>query len=64
MTDSLGRKIDFKNTVIIMTSNVGTRKLKEFGGIGFSTISKKENLDEHTKNVLEKSLKRHLLQNF
>ena len=59
MTDSLGRKIDFKNTVIIMTSNVGTRKLKEFGaGIGFSTISKKENLDEHTKSVLEKSLKK------
>ena len=43
MTDSLGRKIDFKNTVIIMTSNVGTRKLKEFGaGIGFSTISKRK----------------------
>ena len=59
MTDSLGRKIDFKNTVIIMTSNIGTRKLKEFGaGIGFSTTSKKENLDEHTKSVLENSLKK------
>ena len=59
MTDSLGRKIDFKNTVIIMTSNIGTRKLKEFGvGIGFSTASKKENLDEHTKSVLENSLKK------
>ena len=59
MTDSLGRKIDFKNTVIIMTSNVGTRKLKEFGaGIGFSTNSKKENLDEHTKSVLNNSLKK------
>ena len=59
MTDSLGRKIDFKNTVIIMTSNVGTRKLKEFGaGIGFSTTTKKENLDEHTKSVLENSLKK------
>ena len=59
MTDSLGRKIDFKNTVIIMTSNVGTRKLKEFGaGIGFSTTAKKENLDEHTKSVLENSLKK------
>ncbi len=59
MTDSLGRKIDFKNTVIIMTSNIGTRKLKEFGsGIGFSTTSKKENLDEHTKSVLNNSLKK------
>ena len=59
MTDSLGRKIDFKNTVIIMTSNIGTRKLKEFGaGIGFSTTSKKDNLDEHTKSVLENSLKK------
>ena len=59
ITDSLGRKVNFKNTVIIMTSNVGTRKLKDFGaGIGFSTTAKKNNFDDHTKSVLEKSLKK------
>ncbi|MAC85851.1 MAG: Clp protease ClpC [Flavobacteriales bacterium] len=59
LTDSLGRKIDFKNTIIIMTSNIGTRKLKEFGsGVGFSTSARKSNLDEHTKSVLEGSLKK------
>jgi len=59
ITDSLGRRVDFKNTVIIMTSNVGTRKLKDFGaGIGFSTTAKKNNFDEHTKSVLENSLKK------
>ena len=59
ITDSLGRKVNFKNTVIIMTSNVGTRKLKDFGaGIGFSTTAKKNNFDEHTKGVLENSLKK------
>ena len=59
ITDSLGRKVNFKNTVIIMTSNVGTRKLKDFGaGIGFSTTSNKNNFDDHTKSVLEKSLKK------
>ena len=41
LTDSLGRKVDFRNTVIIMTSNVGTRKLKDFGtGVGFNTAAK------------------------
>ena len=59
LTDSLGRKIDFKNTIIIMTSNIGTRKLKEFGsGVGFSTQAKKNNLDEYTKSVIEASLKK------
>jgi ATP-dependent Clp protease ATP-binding subunit ClpC len=59
LTDSLGRKIDFKNTIIIMTSNIGTRKLKEFGsGVGFSTAAKKSNLDEYTKSVIEGSLKK------
>jgi ATP-dependent Clp protease ATP-binding subunit ClpC len=59
LTDSLGRKIDFKNTLIIMTSNIGTRKLKEFGaGVGFSTSSRKSNLDEYTKSVIEGSLKK------
>ena len=59
LTDSLGRKIDFKNTIIIMTSNVGTRKLKEFGtGVGFSTAARKSNFDEYTKSVIEGSLKK------
>ena len=59
LTDSLGRKIDFKNTIIIMTSNVGTRKLKEFGsGVGFSTSARKNNLDEYSKSIIEGSLKK------
>ena len=59
LTDSLGRKIDFKNTIIIMTSNVGSRKLKDFGtGVGFSTKARKDNLDEYTKSVIEGSLKK------
>ena len=59
LTDSLGRKINFKNTIIIMTSNIGTRKLKDFGsGVGFNTSARKSNLDEHTKSVLEGSLKK------
>ncbi len=60
MTDSLGRKIDFKNTIIIMTSNVGTKKLKDFGsGVGFSSSqNKEESLNEHAKGILESSLKK------
>jgi len=59
LTDSLGRKIDFKNTIIIMTSNIGTRKLKEFGtGVGFSTSARKKNLDEYSKSIIEGSLKK------
>ena len=59
MTDSLGRKISFKNTIIIMTSNIGARQLKDFGqGIGFSTSSKQENVANHSKGVIEKALKR------
>ncbi len=59
MTDSLGRKISFKNTIIIMTSNIGARQLKDFGqGIGFNTSAKKENMDSHSKGVIEKALKR------
>src|SRR5437773_10166363 len=47
LTDSLGRKIDFKNTIIIMTSNIGARQLKDFGqGVGFGTQAKKEGVEE------------------
>jgi ATP-dependent Clp protease ATP-binding subunit ClpC len=59
LTDGLGRKIDFKNTMIIMTSNIGARQLKDFGdGVGFATASRTQNLDENNKAVIEKSLKR------
>jgi ATP-dependent Clp protease ATP-binding subunit ClpC len=59
LTDGLGRKIDFKNTLIIMTSNIGARDLKEFGqGVGFATRTKTENALEHNKAVVSKALKR------
>ena len=58
LTDGLGRKVDFKNTLIIMTSNIGVKKLKDFGqGVGFATASRQENADEHTKAVIDKALK-------
>ncbi|MCX7728512.1 MAG: AAA family ATPase, partial [Bacteroidia bacterium] len=59
LTDSLGRKIDFKNTVIIMTSNIGARQLKDFGqGVGFTTSAKKENVEEHNRSVIENALRK------
>ncbi len=59
LTDSLGRKVDFKNTLIIMTSNIGARDLKDFGtGVGFATKAKNDSSDEYSKNVISKALKR------
>jgi ATP-dependent Clp protease ATP-binding subunit ClpC len=59
LTDGLGRKVDFKNTLIIMTSNIGVRQLKDFGaGVGFATQSRTDNQDEANKAVIEKALKR------
>lgn len=59
LTDGMGRKIDFKNTLIIMTSNIGVRQLKEFGsGVGFATSAKTTKVDENNKSVIEKALKR------
>lgn len=59
LTDGLGRKVDFKNTLIIMTSNIGARQLKDFGdGVGFATGAKMRNIDENNKAVIEKALKR------
>ncbi len=59
LTDGLGRKVDFKNTLIIMTSNIGVRQLKDFGaGVGFATASRIENEDEANKAVIEKALKK------
>jgi ATP-dependent Clp protease ATP-binding subunit ClpC len=59
LTDGLGRKVDFKNTLIIMTSNIGARQLKDFGqGIGFGTSAKRESAEDHSKSVIESALKR------
>ncbi len=59
MTDSNGRKIDFRNTVIIMTSNIGSRQLKDFGtGVGFGTHNKQESKDRESKMVIEGQLKK------
>jgi ATP-dependent Clp protease ATP-binding subunit ClpC len=59
LTDSLGRKIDFKNTIIIMTSNIGARQLKDFGqGVGFGTQTRVESVEESNKGVVENALKK------
>jgi ATP-dependent Clp protease ATP-binding subunit ClpC len=59
MTDSMGRKIDFKNTVIIMTSNIGARQLQDFGvGVGFGTTSRTTQEDDSKKGIIEAALKK------
>ncbi len=59
MTDSLGRNIDFKNTIIIMTSNIGARQLQDFGtGVGFGTKTRTENDQENIKGVIQSALKK------
>jgi ATP-dependent Clp protease ATP-binding subunit ClpC len=59
LTDGLGRKVDFKNTLIIMTSNIGVRQLKDFGaGVGFTTSAKTVGSDDQNRGVIEKALKR------
>ncbi|MAB49597.1 MAG: Clp protease ClpC [Flavobacteriaceae bacterium] len=59
LTDSLGRKIDFRNTIIIMTSNIGARKLKDFGtGVGFGTSAQQAQESDHAKGVIENALKK------
>jgi ATP-dependent Clp protease ATP-binding subunit ClpC len=59
LTDGLGRRVDFRNTIIIMTSNIGARDLKDFGsGIGFSTKSKSDNLDEQARSTIQNALKK------
>jgi len=59
LTDGLGRRVDFRNTIIIMTSNIGVRDLKDFGsGIGFASASKRENDEEHMKTTIQNALKR------
>jgi ATP-dependent Clp protease ATP-binding subunit ClpC len=59
LTDGLGRRVDFRNTIIIMTSNIGVRDLKDFGtGIGFAPSSKRENEEELMKSTIQNALKR------
>ena len=59
LTDSLGRKVDFKNTIIIMTSNIGSRQLKDFGrGVGFNTTAKQDSAEEIDKGVIESALRK------
>ncbi|MBK8843738.1 MAG: ATP-dependent Clp protease ATP-binding subunit [Saprospiraceae bacterium] len=59
LTDGLGRKVDFKNTMIIMTSNIGVRQLKDFGtGVGFNTVSRVEAEEENSKSVIQAALKK------
>lgn len=59
LTDSLGRKVDFKNTIIIMTSNIGSRQLKDFGsGVGFATAAKTASKASHATGVIQNALKR------
>lgn len=65
ITDSLGRRIDFRHTIIIMTSNIGSRQLKDFGaGVGFGTASKKQQADSHAKGVIENALKKSFAPEF
>ena len=59
LTDSFGRKIDFKNSIVIMTSNIGSRQLKEFGqGVGFQTAAKESNKSGYSKSIIENALKK------
>src|SRR5690606_24171989 len=59
LTDSLGRRVDFRNTILIMTSNIGARQLKDFGqGIGFTTSATAEHAETHSSSVIENALKR------
>ena len=59
LTDSLGRRVDFRNTIVILTSNIGTRQISEFGhGVGFDTSAKRTTRDEQTKSILQKALQK------
>lgn len=65
LTDGLGRKVDFKNSVIIMTSNLGSRQLREFGsGVGFQTSAKESAKSEMARSVIDKALKKHFAPEF
>jgi len=59
LTDSVGRRVDFKNTIVIMTSNIGSRQLKDFGqGVGFSTTARQQGRTDHERSIIENALKK------
>lgn len=59
LTDSMGRTVDFKNTIIIMTSNVGSRTLKDFGtGVGFSTNNRQQSIQKMEQNIIDKDIQK------
>lgn len=59
LTDGLGRKVDFKNTIIILTSNIGSRQLKDFGtGVGFTTPTKAKSVEDESRTVIQNALKK------
>jgi len=59
LTDSLGRRVDFRNTIVIMTSNIGTRQLSEFGaGVGFETSAKRTTRNDQARSILQKALQK------
>ena len=59
LTDGLGRKVDFKNTIVIMTSNIGSRQLKDFGtGVGFATTARESNKASMERSVIENAMKK------
>ena len=65
LTDSMGRKINFKNTLVIMTSNLGVKKLQDFGtGVGFDTVAKENDKDETRNRLLQKELKNYFTPEF
>jgi ATP-dependent Clp protease ATP-binding subunit ClpC len=65
LTDSLGRKVDFKNTIVIITSNIGSREVKDFGkGIGFTTEQSANDVNEKAKAIIQKALKRSFTPEF
>jgi len=65
LTDSLGRRVDFKNTIVIMTSNIGSRQLKDFGaGVGFSTSTRQSQSSSIAQSVIENALKKSFAPEF
>jgi ATP-dependent Clp protease ATP-binding subunit ClpC len=65
LTDSLGRRVDFRNTIVIMTSNIGTRQLKDFGqGVGFTTKARQQEINAYAKSVIQNALKKHFAPEF
>ena len=65
LTDSFGRKVDFKNAIVIMTSNIGSRQLKDFGqGVGFVTAAKQAASADHARSVIENALKKSFAPEF